>query len=259
MIIIGAGRVGGALAARAAAAGVEHTLVDRTRGWDTIEASEAPIFVAVRNDDLASVIAKIPESAHARLVFTQNGMLRPWLDQHGLESATRGLLFFAVPSRGAPLDPGGDSPFVGPQAATVTEWLGRVLVPAAVVDPEQFAITELEKLLWNCCFGLLCEHTGKPVGAVVDQHDDMFCALVDELIAWGMPAFGLRLDTADRDAMKERLRAYSRSIADYRGAVKEWPWRNGWFVQIAREPGLHEQLLEQTGHGERLRKESPRR
>ncbi len=253
MIIIGAGRVGGALAARAAEAGIEHTLVDRTEGWDAIEASDAPIFVAVRNDDLASVVAKIPESAHARLVFTQNGMLRPWLDHHGLASATRGLLFFAVPSRGAPLDPGGNSPFVGPQATTVTEWLARIQVPASVVDGEAFAVTELEKLLWNCCFGLLCEHTGKSVGAIVEEHDDTFSQLADELILWGMPAFDLSLDAAARDAMKERLRAYSRSIADYRGAVKEWPWRNGWFVQIAREPGLHEQLLEQTGHGDKLR------
>lgn len=252
MIIIGAGRVGGALAARASKAGIEHTLVSRTEGWGAIERSDAPIFVAVRNDDLAPVLAKVPQSAHARLVFTQNGMLRPWLAQRGLASATRGLLFFAVPSRGAALDPGGDSPFVGPQAGAVVEWLRRVDVPSSNVDAEVFAVTELEKLLWNCCFGLLCEHTGKSVGAIVDEHDVVFSQLVDELLHWGMPAFGLALDLQAREAMKERLRAYSRSIADYRGAVKEWPWRNGWFVNVAREPGLHEDLLRQTGHGERL-------
>ena len=139
---------------------------------------------------------------------------------------------------------------LGPQAGAVVEWLRRVDVPASNVDTEAFAVTELEKLLWNCCFGLLCEHTGKSVGAIVDEHDAVFSQLVDEL--WGMPAFGLALDLQAREAMKERLRAYSRSIADYRGAVKEWPWRNGWFVNVAREPGLHEDLLRQTGHGERL-------
>ncbi|MCR9160767.1 MAG: ketopantoate reductase family protein [Nannocystaceae bacterium] len=252
MIIIGAGRVGGALAARARDVGIEHTLVDRTNGWDSIEGSDAPIFVAVRNDDLASVLSKVPQSAHERLVFTQNGMLRPWLAEHGLESATRGLLFFAVPSRGAPLDPGGNSPFVGPHAAAVAQWLGRINVPASVVEPRSFAVTELEKLLWNCCFGLLCEHTGESVGTIVDEHDDVFSPLVDELLERGMPAFELDLDAAARDAMKERLRAYSRSIADYRGAVKEWKWRNGWFVQIADAPGLHEELLEQAGHGDAL-------
>lgn len=248
MIIIGAGRVGGAIAQRAQEAGLEHTLVNRTQGWGAIERTDAPIFIAVRNDDLAGVLDKVPASAHHRLVFTQNGMLRPWLAQRGLADCTRGLLFFAVPSRGAALDPGGDSPFVGPQAPAVVEWMGKIQVPASSPDATGFAVTELEKLLWNCCFGLLCEHTGASVGAVVDEHDALLTQLADELLHWGMPAFGLDLDAQAQDALKSRLRAYSRSIPDYRGAVKEWPWRNGWFVEVAGEPGLHEDLLGKTGH-----------
>lgn len=248
MIIIGAGRVGGALAQRARKAGLEHTLVNRTEGWDAIERTGAPIFVAVRNDDLSAVLDKVPASARERLVFTQNGMLRPWLTQRGLGDCTRGLLFLAVPSRGAPLDPGGNSPFVGPQAGAVAKWMGSIEVPASTPDATAFAVTELEKLLWNCCFGLLCEHTDGPVGAVVEQHDELLTRLADELLHLGMPAFGLTLDSDAREALKERLRAYSRSIPDYRGAVKEWPWRNGWFVEVAREAGLHEELLDKTGH-----------
>ncbi len=248
MIIIGAGRVGGALAQRAQDAEIEHVLVDRSQGWDAIASSSDPIFVAVRNDDLSAVLDRIDPSHHPRLVFTQNGMLRPWLRERGLEACTRGLLFFAVPARGAPLEPGGESPFMGPHADTVVQWLQRLEVPAASVDASAFAVTELEKLLWNCCFGLLCEHTGEPVGAVVEQHGELLSQLVDELLQWGMPAFDLDLDAAEREAMKNRLRAYSRSIPDYRGAVKEWPWRNGWFVDAARRPGLHEELLEKTGH-----------
>lgn len=248
MIIIGAGRVGGALAQRATDAGVQHTLVDRTQGWDAIDASEAPIFVAVRNDDLADVVARVPAQHRHRLVFTQNGMLRGWLDAQGLADCTRGLLFFAVPSRGAPLDPGGDSPFVGPGAQATVDWLAQVQVPASVASAASFAETELEKLLWNCCFGLLCEHTDGPVGAVVEQHDDLLTALANELLDVGMPTFGLSLDAPARAELVERLRNYSRSIPDYRGAVKEWPWRNGWFVQTASAPGLHEELLGKTGH-----------
>ncbi len=248
MIIIGAGRVGGAIVQRAAEAELEHTLVSRTEGWDAIERTDAPIFIAVRNDDLAAVLDKVPTSAHARLVFTQNGMLRPWLAQRGLTGCTRGLLFFAVPSRGAPLSPGGDSPFVGPHAQAVADWMRSIEVPASTPDPTAFAITELEKLLWNCCFGLLCEHAGASVGTVVAEHDALLTQLADELLYLGMPAFDLALSEDARDALKERLRAYSRSIPDYRGAVKEWPWRNGWFVQVAREPGLHEELLAKTGH-----------
>jgi len=240
--------VGGALAQRAVQAGVEHVLVDRVQGWDSLEDSAAPIFVAVRNDDLDPVLERVPASAHDRLVFTQNGMLRPWLIQRGLTGCTRGLLFFAVPSRGAPLDPGGNSPFVGPHAKAVVDWLGSVEVPASVVSEQAFAVTELEKLLWNCCFGLLCEHTGKPVGGVVREHGALLSQLADELMQRGMAAFGLDLDDAARAAMKDRLSAYSLSIPDYKGAVKEWPWRNGWFADIATAPGLHERLLADTDH-----------
>jgi len=248
MIIVGAGRVGTAWAQRGQARGVPHTLVTRRDGWEAIAKSDAPIVLAVRNDDLAPVVERIEPKHHARLVFTQNGMLRPWLASRGLENATRGLLFFAVPSRGAPLEPGGESPFVGPQSQAVVDWLGSIEVPATVTTPAAFAETELEKLIWNCSFGLLCEHTAKPVGAIVEEHDELLSPLIDELLTVGMPAFGLSLTPAAREAMKDRLRDYSRSIPSYRGAVKEWPWRNGWFVAEANEPGLHESLLESTGH-----------
>jgi hypothetical protein len=32
--------------------------------------------------------------------------------------------------------------------------------------------------------------------------------------------------------------AYSRTIPSWRGAVKEWPWRNGWFVAEASRRGV---------------------
>ncbi len=248
MIVIGAGRVGGALAERAADREVECSLVTRTDGWDAIEQSDAPIFVAVRNDDLQGIVDRIDPKHHARLVFTQNGMLRRWLSAQSLTACTRGLLFFAVPSRGAPLEPGGDSPFVGPMANAVRTWLSSIDVPAATVEAPSFAVTELEKLLWNCCFGLLCEHTQKSVGAIVEEDRSLLRQLVEELLHVGMPAFDLQLDADARAAMLERLCAYSSSIPTYRGAVKEWPWRNGWFVDVAREPGLHEDLLARTGH-----------
>lgn len=46
--------------------------------------------------------------------------------------------------------------------------------------------------------------------------------------------------------MVGRLRAYSASIPAYRGAVKEWPWRNVFFVDAAAAEGsalpVHEEL-----------------
>lgn len=246
VVVIGAGRVGGALAARAPA---QFGLVSRSAGWEQLEGpAGAPILVAVRNDDLPAVLARVPERRREDLVFIQNGMLRPWLEAEGLVGATRGLLFMAVPTRGAPIEPGGPSPFCGPRAAAVVAAFTAAELPAAEVDAQAFAAVELEKLIWNCAFGLCCEVFEVDVGTVVEAHAGQLRALVAELLAVGGPALGVELDL---DALVERLCAYSRSIPRYRGAVKEWRWRNGWFVEIAAKQGaatpVHTELLARAG------------
>jgi len=244
--VIGAGRVGAALRQRDPQ---RFALIDRAHGWDRLDGpAGAPILLAVRNDDLDDVLARIPGHRRADLAFVQNGMIRPWLAEHGLAQATRGLLFMAVASRGAPIEPGGESPFTGAHAQTLVEAFTGAKLPATLVDAETFANTELEKLLWNSCFGLLCDAYDCDVGAAVaDYHDDLH-ALVAELLALSGPALGVSLAL---DPLIDRLAAYSRSIPRYRGAVKEWRWRNGWFVELAHERGLslpvHDRLLAQAG------------
>ncbi|PRQ02147.1 2-dehydropantoate 2-reductase [Enhygromyxa salina] len=244
--VIGAGRIGTALHQRDPAV---FGLVDRHSGDELLERDPGEaILVAVRNDDLPAVLERVPARRRADLVFIQNGMLRPWLREQGLADATRGLLFMAVPARGAPIEPGGESPFVGAHAPTLVEAFRAVGLPAALVDAQAFAEVELEKLIWNCAFGLLCEALGCDVGTVVEDHGERLGELVAELLAVGGPALGVELDLA---ALVDRLSAYSRSIAGYRGAVKEWRWRNGWFVETARERGVatpvHDRLLAALG------------
>ena len=250
MIVVGAGRVGTALAARGGGA---IALIDRQGDWQLLKgAPGTPILLAVRNDDLPVVLERVPADRRADLVFVQNGMLRPWLSQAGFDEAhpiTRGLLFFAVPRRGADLEPGGDSPFHGPRAAAVVDVLAAIDVPASEVDAGQFAAVELEKLIWNSAFGLCCEAFSCDVGTVVREHADTLRELVAELSAVGASALAVTLAL---EPLMQRLCAYSLSIADYRGAVKEWPWRNGWFVAEARARSLptpiHDALLARTGH-----------
>lgn len=247
--IIGAGRVGGALASRSAEHGAPCPLITRERGWEALDVEAgAPILVAVRNDDLAAVFERTPEHRRQDLVLVQNGMLRPWIAERGLDEATRGLLFFAVPKRGAPVDPGGFSPFTGPHAAAVVAWLSALDLPAEVVTSSRFAELELEKLIWNCAFGLLCQVHDAPVGEVVSLHGDELRSLVAEMTRVGAVAMGADLEL---DPLVERLCAYSRSIADYQGAVKEWRWRNGWFVDAAGEHRIatpvHTELLRRAG------------
>ena len=241
--VIGAGRIGAALCERDPS---RFSLIDRERGWERLDApAGAPILLAVRNDDLDAVLARVPERRHADLVLVQNGMLRPWLAAHGLAAATRGLLFLAVPRRGAAIEPGGDSPFHGPHAQALVDAFTAAELPARVVDAREFAEIELEKLLWNSCFGLLCDAFDCDVGTVVREHFNDLRELVAELLAIGAPALGVSLVL---DALVERLAAYSKSIPSFRAAVKEWRWRNGWFVELAREQGVplpvHERLMD---------------
>ena len=244
--IVGAGRVGSALAARDPQ---RFGLIDRVDGWARLDAAAgAPILLAVRNDDLDPVLARIPAHRHADLCFVQNGMLRPWLASRGLAGATRGILFFAVATRGAAVEPGGESPFFGPHAAALVAAFTATELPARVVDAETFAAIELEKLIWNSAFGLLCQAFAVPVGEVVERHYDALRDLVAELLAVGAPALGITLEL---DPLVERLAAYSRSIPSYQGAVKEWRWRNGWFVELAAAAGValpvHDRLLARAG------------
>jgi ketopantoate reductase len=246
VIVIGAGRIGTALAARHDEHGrPPFVLVDRERGWERLDAGAGgPIMLAVRNDDLEAVIARVPKSRHGDLVFVQNGMLRPWLEERGLAGATRGLLFLAVPSVGAAIEPGGESPFCGPRAQEMVEAFSAIGLPAKLVDPRTFAAIELEKLIWNCAFGLFCQALDCDVGTVVEQHRPRLRVLVAELLSVGGPVLGVELEL---DPLVERLCEYSRSIPRYRGAVKEWPWRNGWFVSTARTRKIrtptHDMLL----------------
>jgi ketopantoate reductase len=227
MVIVGRGRVGGALADAAAARGLAAAVVGRVGGDAALaDPGAGPLLVCTRNDDLPSVIARVPAARRPDLVFVQNGMLRTFLAGAGLAGAGRGLLRFAVARRGEPPVPGGDSVFTGPHAEAVVAFLVALGLPARAVSAEAFAGEELEKLVWNCALGLLGDALDLPVGPIARDHADALGALVEELAALGAPAVGL---AAPPPGLFERVVAYSLEIGDYRASVKEWPWRNGWF------------------------------
>lgn len=247
--IIGAGRIGGALKALAEARHRPIRVLGRADDWHGLdEPAGAPILVCTRNDDLPAVLARVPPARRCDLVFVQNGMLRPWLAAQGLQGATRGLLFFAVQTRGAAIEPGPPSPFCGRLANDIVGELSALGVPAEEVDERQFAAWELEKLLWNCVFGLLCQAHNCTVGEALARHPQEIADLTAELLPVGARALGLRVDSR---AVLRRLLDYSAAIAHNRAAVKEWPWRNGWFVAEAARQNtalpLHARLCQMAG------------
>ncbi len=244
MVIVGGGRVGTALAKLCEQHRLSTSLVTRTEGKIGENGTE-PILVTVRNDDLSGFLASVPQQRRSDLVFVQNGMIRPWLAANGLSENTRGLLYFAVAKRGDPPVPGPPSPFVGAHAPAIVSILETIGLGGRVVSPAAFTQVELEKLIWNCAFGLMCEATGATVGEVVDLHGEELAALVNEMIAVGERELGITADSG----LLERCCAYSRDIYAYRGAVKEWVWRNGWFVERSRdlEMPVHSHLLQRLG------------
>jgi ketopantoate reductase len=243
-VIIGAGRIGTALAERSHA-----PLLSRTSDWSCLEeGSGAPILVGVRNDDLPAVLERVPRQRWGDLVFVQNGMLDDWLAEQGLSQCTRGVLYFAVAKKHGPLEVGGSSPFTGPHAEAVVRWLAGLGLPAEVVDRERFTAAMLEKLIWNSALGLLSQACACELGTVLDAHADELRALVEEMATVGRAALGVATPVEE---LLSRLEASARPLAHLRLGVKEWRWRNGWFVSTARRLGMgmpvHEALLARAG------------
>ena len=246
MIIIGNGRVGGALNRRANAAGEPSTVISRSSGWDILESPDAhgPILVTTNAGDLEQVIAQVPSCRHKELAFTQNGMIDDVLRKHGLEGNTRGLLYFAVPKRGADISPGGASIFTGPYADSVTDWFQQVDLDANEVQKEHFRNEMFSKLIWNCVFGLMCDVYDCTVGELVGSRRSM----IDELVAELSQVANFRGNaTLNASETSDSLCEYSMSIPGYQGALKQWEWRNGWFVQatvnLEEETPRHHELL----------------
>ena len=244
MLLIGAGRIGTAL--HQAAGPDASTLIDRDSGWDALQGEVGePIVLCVRNDDLDTVIERVPKRRHQDLVVVQNGAVRDYLADRGLQGITRGLLYFAVAKRGDPISPGRTSWFSGPHALTCAAFLNRCGVDAQNVDWMRFTAKEFEKMAWILVFGPLCDKYQAPVGRIVDEHYDEVAALTAEIRVIGRRAMSVDLPI---DWLVHRLCDYSRSIPDYRAAVKEWEWRNGWVVGVAEKAGIdlpvHSSILE---------------
>ena len=57
-----------------------------------------PVWVCTTNDGLDSVLqhsVPLADQQQQQLIFVQNGMLLPWLRQHGLQDNTQVLLYMS--------------------------------------------------------------------------------------------------------------------------------------------------------------------
>jgi hypothetical protein len=249
MIVIGMGRVGQGIRRCAERNGVGINCIDRESGWEALVTEpDGSVLVTTNAGDLVEVVGRVPSSRLADLVFIQNGMIDPVLDRLGLSENTRGLLYFAVPRRGLDPQPGGDSIFAGLHADSMCNWFHSIELGANAVSGAEFQAEMMSKLIWNCVFGLLCDVHQCSVGRLVEAHRSDIDALIGELARVSNTAVGTRLS---KEQVSAALCAYSMSIPDYTGTLKQWIWRNGWFVEAsaahALQIPLHAELLGRVG------------
>ena len=255
--IIGDGRVGAALADMGDGSDV---VIKRGQSMENALPS-GPIIVCTRNDDLDAVVEATPEDRRSDLVFIQNGMLQPWLDAKGLGQNTQVLVYFAVAKKGeAPTDgktdtnPEGLTAAYGKHAECMASRLHAAGLSCKVLPADAFAQSMLEKLVWICSFMLIgAKYGGCTVGEVESQYKDDVSKLILEIFSAGAKSLGISGNT---DGLVERLCAYARSVSHFPTAVKEFPWRNGYFYNLSKQAigqgsgdpcPFHTALLEEVG------------
>ncbi|XP_050383039.1 uncharacterized protein LOC126799826 [Argentina anserina] len=233
-VIVGGGRVGQALNDMGSG---DDLLVKR--GQHVPLDFEGPILVCTRNDDLEAVLESTPRPRWNDLVFFQNGMLEPWLETKGLSDANQVLAYFAVSKLGEPpvdgitdTNPEGLTASYGKWASAVADRLLAGGLTCKVLEKEAFQKQMLEKLIWISAFMLVgARHPGATVGAVEKDHRSEVSRLIAELAAAAAAEKGLVFE----GAMEDRLCAYSRAVAHFPTAVKEFKWRNGWFYSLSEK------------------------
>lgn len=233
-VIIGAGRVGQALQNM----GTGKDVIVR-RGEKVPENLPGPIFVCTRNDDMDAVLEITPQSRWEDLVFYQNGMLEPWLQSKGLVNASQVLVYFAVAKLGeAPIDgktetnPEGLTAASGKWASAIATRLHLAGLSCKVLDKDNFEKSMLEKLIWISAFMLVgARHQGSTVGMVEKEYQNEVISLIRELAS----AAAAEKNVAFDQGLEERLCAYSRTVAHFPTALKEFKWRNGWFYSISQK------------------------
>ena len=148
--IIGSGRIGSLLAeaGNCRVLGRNDKIDPNNVGY--------PIYIATRNDALASIVDNCPINRRNDLVFLQNGYLDDFLASKGLLDNTQVLLYLSVPSKGAtPIDgitsynPEGLTMATGIHAAAFAHRLEALKMKCHVVEPSVYRPAMFEKLMYD--------------------------------------------------------------------------------------------------------------
>jgi len=239
------GEVGRRLAGALGAAGVETIPVTRTSVWAEALADPEGVLVAcVREEALAEVLGHLRGLDPRRLVFVQNGWIRPLLA--GLPGCTRGLVWFT--SKGEFFRVLRPSIFFGPHAAFLAKALGRGSISSVAVDEGAFASAEAEKMGFNCVVGLPLAVHQVSLSEYLDRHRAEAQAVFTEAVTVTGWAVGTQPSASWWDAF---LRAAEPLGWVRASTAKALEYRNGAVVRLAHELDLaapvNERLLVAIG------------
>ncbi len=174
--VVGMGEVGRRLAGALERAGATIVPVTRQQGWDTLAGAGGPVLVCVREEALTGVLPRLGEVDPSRLVFVQNGWVRPLLA--ALPGCTRGLIWFT--SKGEFFQVLRPSPFAGPLAPVLTALLNEGGIPCTTLDSAAFAAADVEKMAFNCVVGLPLAVRGVSLGEYLASWPDEARAVFHE-------------------------------------------------------------------------------
>ena len=245
VFVIGMGEVGRRLGGALGAGGVETVPVTRASGWEEALADpSALLVVCVREEVLSEVLMHLHCVSPHRLVFVQNGWIRPLLA--GLPGCTRGLVWFT--SKGDFFRVLRPSVFSGAKAEFLAKALGRGGISSVAVDEGAFASAEAEKMAFNCVVGLPLAVHQVSLSEYLDRHRAEAQAVFTEAVTVTGWAVGTQPSASWWDAF---LRAAEPLGWVRASTAKALEYRNGAVVRLAHELDLaapvNERLLVAIG------------
>jgi ketopantoate reductase len=203
--------------------------VRRESGWSGLEdPAVGPVLVCVREEALEAVLPRLAGIASSRLVFVQNGWIRPLLG--ALPEATRGLIWFT--SKGDFFRALRPNLFGGPLAETLADALGRGGLDAVPLDAAAFRAAEAEKMGFNCVVGLPLAVHGLTLGDYLARHADEAEALFHESVTVCARSLGVAADPGWWDAFRRAAEPLGWVKAS---AAKALEYRSGAVARLARE------------------------
>jgi ketopantoate reductase len=245
VFIVGMGEVGLRLGGAFAAAGVATFPVTRASGWgEALNSSDGLLMVCVREEALPEVVERLHGMDPQRLVFVQNGWIRPLLVE--LQGCSRGLVWFT--SKGEFFTVLRPSIFSGARAEFLASALERGGISSVAADESAFATAEAEKMGFNCIVGLPLAVHQVSLSEYLESDQNEARAVFTESVSVAAAALGT---SPPPSAWDEFLRV-SAPIGWVRASTaKALEYRNGAVVRLARKLGLaapvNERLLAAIG------------